>query len=147
MWATVVIFKKITKVNNRPIRENSPNERLFILDSFLKITKLAYMFWLLFPNLRLWINFWGNRVGIHFGRFWTNSSGHTGAKLCITTFNNNLSGKNGSASFFGWNSLVSKKVIAPNFQLEAIIWEFLKLAKPVETSSKRVFPTEMRALK
>jgi hypothetical protein len=43
---------------------------------FAKLTELAHIFGLLFPQLRLSIKIDKKWVGPHFGRFFTNSSGH-----------------------------------------------------------------------
>jgi hypothetical protein len=45
---------------------------------FLKITRVARIVWLLFPQIRFCNNFDKNGIGLQFGRFLTYSSGHPG---------------------------------------------------------------------
>jgi hypothetical protein len=55
--------------------EFSPIGRLFSLGSFL-INRGAQNFGLIFPQIKLYIMFGPKILGLYFGRFFTNPSGH-----------------------------------------------------------------------
>jgi hypothetical protein len=61
--------------------EFSPNLGLFTLGSSLKITEMAHILVLLFPWLGFCITFNKNGLGSILDDFFTNSSGHTEARI------------------------------------------------------------------
>jgi hypothetical protein len=60
--------------------EFSPIGRSLILGSFCKIAEVVRILGLLFPWYKLCINFYKKWVGLYFGRFKKNSSGHPGGE-------------------------------------------------------------------
>jgi hypothetical protein len=66
--------------------EFSPIGRLFTVGSpvFLKIAEVAQIFWAAFLQpYKLLTNFGKKMIGLRFGRFFTNSSGHPESLLAI----------------------------------------------------------------
>jgi hypothetical protein len=59
---------------------------LYFGQFFSKITELATLIGYFFPRLLLCINFAKNCIGQHFGRFFTNSSGHPAADSAARVF-------------------------------------------------------------
>jgi hypothetical protein len=61
---------RVTKLN-----EFSPIRRLLTSGSFLKITEAAHIFWQLYSTVKV-LYLHVNMYWLHFGHFFTNSSGH-----------------------------------------------------------------------